>query len=192
MRVVSLCTFLLLTAVSTAAWATPSRVGFTIAFQEVETDLSIITTSVMPADRLLIRTVAQAWSEQGSLQQSAGGWEWLAPEEPGHYAIHFNHASEQLTLQVFVLTPFQNGQQDALDGFRIGSYQQELFRGLATYAASDLPAVVEVPTIGNAMGTHFGRFFGTLRDSWAEIGCSCPNVPLPRRAGPTVGWRVIR
>lgn len=135
MRVVSLCTFLLLTAMSTATWATPSRAGFTIAFQEVETDLSIITTSVMPADRLLIRTVAQAWSEQGSLRQSAGGWEWLAPEEPGHYAIYFNHASERLTLQVFVLTPFQNGQQDALDGFRIGSYQQELFRGLATYAA---------------------------------------------------------
>jgi hypothetical protein len=69
------------------------------------------------------------------MRQSAEGWEWLAPADPGHYAIHFHHGSDQLTLQVFVLTPFQNGQQDALDGFRIGSYQQELFRGLTTYAA---------------------------------------------------------
>ncbi|MCB1672936.1 MAG: D-Ala-D-Ala carboxypeptidase family metallohydrolase [Gammaproteobacteria bacterium] len=119
---------------SSLALADSKRVDFTIAFQEVETNLGIITTSVMPSDRLTITTLADARSESGTLARIKDGWEWQAPATPGHYPVTFEYLSEKIVLQVFVLTPFKNGEEDSLDGFRIGSYVKELFRGLATYS----------------------------------------------------------
>ncbi len=134
MKSVQLLTGLLL-GFSTMVWAGPKRVDFTIAFHDVETDLGIITTSVMPSERLTVKTIAGARADYGELIPIADGWEWLAPEKPGHYPVSFKHQAQEIVLQVFVLTPFRNGEQEALDGFRIGSYVKELFRGLTTYSA---------------------------------------------------------
>ena len=116
------------------AWSGSGRVGFTIAFQGIETDLSIIASTVMPTDYLAVRTSAVARTEHGTLTHTSAGWQWHAPATPGHYSITFHQSGEQILLQVFVLTPFDNTDQDTLQGFPIGNYQQELFRGLSTYS----------------------------------------------------------
>lgn len=125
----------LLAVCSSAALGNSNRADFTIAFHDIETDLKIITTSVMPEEYLPVQTSASALALQGSLRKTESGWEWQAPASPGHYNISFQQADQEILLRVFVLTPFTNGEQEALQGFTIGSYQKELFRGLPTYSA---------------------------------------------------------
>ena len=127
----------LLAVCSSAAFGNANRADFTIAFQDIETDLKIITTSVMPEEYLPIRTTAAARTLHGKLKHVATGWEWQAPAIPGHYSISFYEAGQEILLQVFVLTPFANGEQESLGDFRIGSYQKELFRGLLSYSAPE-------------------------------------------------------
>lgn len=134
MKLVGISLLLLLAYVPTA-WSQSNRVGFTIAFQGVETDLDIMTASVMPAETLLVKTDAVARTEHGILESVNRGWRWRAPSVPGHYAISFYQGDERILLQIFVLTPFENGKQQSMEGFRVGNYQKELYRGLQTYSA---------------------------------------------------------
>ena len=135
MKVQSVFLYLLLTVFSTSLLAQSKRVDFTIAFQGLETDLRIITSAVAPGEALRIRTLAQARASHGKLRRDGGHWVWQAPVEPGRYQLLFAHNQQVQTLNLFVLTPFSNGEQDELNGYRIGRYASELFRGLSSYSA---------------------------------------------------------
>lgn len=113
----------------------PDRVSYTLGINELETDLALITTTVMPGRELRIRTHASAGADRGELQPREDGWAWRAPETPGLARLTFEHNEEVRRLLVFVLTPFQNRQQDQLNGYRIGAYSAAPFRGLSTYRA---------------------------------------------------------
>ena len=90
----------LLAVCSSAAFSNSNRADFTIAFHDIETDLKIIATSVMPEDHLLVRTSAGAIAQQGKLKKAEAGWEWQAPAMPGHYSISFQQADQEILLRV--------------------------------------------------------------------------------------------
>ena len=113
------------------------RASFSIAFEGLETNLNIMTTAVMPGRTLRVTTQGVATADQGSLNQSGAYWIWTATTTPGLATLTFSHNAEAITLNVFILTPFRNGEQDSLDGYRIGRYATSLFRGLTSYAAPE-------------------------------------------------------
>ncbi len=110
------------------------KAGFTLSFQGVTTDLSTLTTSVMPSEVLTIRTDAGAEASGGLLKASGPTWQWQAPAEPGRHTLTFTKNGETIALQVFVLTPFKNSENATLNGYKIGEYRTTLFKGLSTYA----------------------------------------------------------
>ncbi len=112
-----------------------SRVSFTIGFQGVESDLNILTTAVMPGHKLEIATAAQAAANMGQLTKQPKGWLWTAPATPERAELDFTIGSESIRLNVFVLTPFKNGEEESLQGYRVGQYATTLFRGMDSYAA---------------------------------------------------------
>lgn len=130
---------LLILVMSSPAFATPTqssdRASFAIEFEGLRSDLRIITTSVMPGELLLIKTDADARATGGTLTQPDSQWQWKAPEQSGLQKLSFMKGDEEITLNVFVLTPFRNGVEDRLQGYRVGQYSKRLFRGLSTYAA---------------------------------------------------------
>lgn len=114
---------------------TEFRAGFAIRFQGIESNLRIMTTAIMPASDFRIETTGEAQSDLGGLRRDGSEWIWTAPAEPGLATLTFIENGDSIRLNVFVLTPFQNGVQDSLEGYRIGRYAPEPFRSLSTYRA---------------------------------------------------------
>jgi hypothetical protein len=89
----------------------------------------------MPGESLKIRVEASARSDRGTFKREGAFWRWQAPAEPGLARLIFEENGEARVLQVFVLTPFENGKQADLNGYKIGRYSNTPFRGLTTYRA---------------------------------------------------------
>ncbi|MFC6197194.1 hypothetical protein [Ponticaulis profundi] len=109
------------------------RVGFTASIDGVETDLSIISTSVMPGETVSLTTSAALTIPDGTPLKTETGWQWIAPETPGHHVLHLRKGGEMMLVNVFVLTPFRNGRDENLNGYRVGQYSDQPLRGLPQY-----------------------------------------------------------
>lgn len=131
-RFVLAIAFMILPALSLGA---NNRASFTISFQGLESDLTIITTTVSLGTTLSIKTAAAATSNLGSLSPENEGWAWTAPTDPGRAELRFTKNGESILMNVFILTPFANGVETELNGYRIGAYTKTLFRGMNSYAA---------------------------------------------------------
>jgi hypothetical protein len=64
-------------------------------------------------------------------------WSWTAPAIPGLYPLHVvsNDQRDSLTIQAFVLVPYDRMRGEYLNGYRIGRYPAHPFRGLDIYRA---------------------------------------------------------
>lgn len=120
-------------AVETVSLSDPDRVDYLLSIDDIETDLALISTTSMPGAELRIHVDADANANRGDLRPEAGGWVWTAPDRPGPVRLEFQRNGQMRAMNVFVLTPFENGKQTHLDEFRIGAYAAEPFRGLETY-----------------------------------------------------------
>ncbi|MAP94537.1 MAG: hypothetical protein CMK07_06250 [Ponticaulis sp.] len=109
------------------------RVGFTIEVEGYRSDLSVFSTSVMPGGDVHIKADANLISETGDAREENGMWTWTAPDTPGHHEIFLTRNDETIRLNVFVLTPFSNGQMDSINGYRVGAYNPQPLRGLDNY-----------------------------------------------------------
>lgn len=117
-----------------AEGAQPDRVDFSVSFQGLTSDLRIMSATVMPGESLSFETDASASAASGQLSQTDDGWIWRAPDEPGPVELTFQRGGETITINAFVLRPFRNGADTALNGYRIGQYTKQPYRGLASYA----------------------------------------------------------
>ena len=65
----------------------------------------------------------------------AGRWAWTSPPTPGLYPIKVvaPDSGNAVTLQAFVLVPYDRLQGEILNGYRIGRYPEKPFRGLPDY-----------------------------------------------------------
>jgi hypothetical protein len=63
------------------------------------------------------------------------GWGWTAPKETGLYPLTVSHEETggSLTLNVFVLVPFDRAADGELNGYVIGDYPSRPYKGLAIY-----------------------------------------------------------
>lgn len=116
------------------AYASERR-PFSIAFHGIESDLPIISTTIMPGGTMRVQAMADARADAGALTQDKGEWVWTAPREPGRATLQFFKGDQDITLNVFILTPFENGVQKDLNGYKIGAYSKTAYRGLQSYSA---------------------------------------------------------
>lgn len=132
-------TFLPNTAFAQSANSNPNvsqkRVGFTISIGDIESDLSIAMTTVMPSATVSIKTDATPSITTGALRTHDDLWHWTAPSVPGRHEMTFEQNGETILLHIFVLTPFTNTDNAQLNGYKIGSYSKTLFKGLSNYQA---------------------------------------------------------
>ncbi|MGB0922481.1 MAG: D-Ala-D-Ala carboxypeptidase family metallohydrolase [Alphaproteobacteria bacterium] len=98
-------------------------------------DLSLISGTAMPGNKILFTTTAGAAATNGVLKKVSAGWEWRAPDNPGMATLTFSKAGAVGRVQMFVLTPWQNGESAELGGYKIGKYSRQPFRGLRSYKA---------------------------------------------------------
>ncbi len=137
-----------------------ARVGFTIGFQGVASDLAIITGTAMPDGHVQFATTAKAIADKGTLEKTSAGWRWQAPAKPGLATLTFTQAGQTITAHMFVLTPWTNGKTKDLNGYKIGAYAKQPFRGLESYKAPTGFIEITAATQNIQISPHFtlGQF----------------------------------
>jgi hypothetical protein len=108
--------------------------------------------TVLPGETVTLEVVAPtpgsgfvARPAAGQLVPMATGrWVWTAPPAPGLYPIQVvaPDGRDSVTVQAFVVDPFDRQQGELLNGYRIGRYPEKPLRGLASYSLP--PGFVEV------------------------------------------------
>ena len=131
---------------------TTAASGFAVRYRNVISPDRVRTLTVLPGETVSLEVVAPtpgsgyvARPAAGLLvPMAAGRWVWTAPPAPGLYPIQVvaPDGSDSVTVQAFVVVPYDRFQGELLNGYRIGRYPAKPLRGLASYS---LPAgLVEV------------------------------------------------
>ena len=126
---------------------TTAASGFAVRYRNVISPDRVRTLTVLPGETVSLEVVAPtpgsgyvARPAAGLLVPMATGrWVWAAPPAPGLYPIQVvaPDGSDSVTVQAFVVVPYDRFQGELLNGYRIGRYPAKPLRGLASYS---LPA----------------------------------------------------
>ncbi len=110
--------------------------GFSVRVNGLQIPYRILGLTAMPGESLSIQA-----PEKSRVQASAGSvaqdgperWNWQAPGQ-GLAKITVSEASgKTMQLNVFVLRPAASVKNGLIDGYRMGSYPQQPYRGLEAY-----------------------------------------------------------
>ena len=79
---------------------------------------------VVPLDVWSADTSFEVGAEIESARKLGGNrWAWTAPPQPGVYPLHVRReAGGEITVNVFVMIPYDRLKRGSLDGYRIGAY----------------------------------------------------------------------
>lgn len=104
--------------------------GFTLEFQGEKSPFALMTTTLLPKEKLTVKVAdakageeLAAVSDEGTVTRlSPSSWTWQAPDTTGHYCLKVSrpNSADMACLQVFVMKPY-NG-EEVLNGYPIGKY----------------------------------------------------------------------
>ncbi len=117
--------------------------GFTINVNGIENPYTVMSVFALPHEKLKIEIkknkaadAYRLYSPEGKIVPAASRhWDWRAPAKPGRYLLKIADGdhSQSMSLNVFVMVPFDQIQGEYLNGYRIGKYPLIALRGLAIY-----------------------------------------------------------
>jgi len=116
--------------------------GFAIRSRDEVIPYKVFALFVLPGETVRVEIDEQTDSARyrfttpaGGDELSVEGWSWTAPKETGLYPLTVSHeeTGESLTLNVFVIVPFDRAADGKLNGYVIGDYPSRPYKGLAIY-----------------------------------------------------------
>jgi len=153
---------------SSPAWSeTPAfdngKVGFSIRYKDQVSSYGVNGVFVLPGESLSIEVVDSAADEHqmqvsgGSLnRQSAKAWKWTAPQQVGVHRLDIRQVpGEDITLNAFVVIPYDRLQDERLNGYRIGNYPSAPLRQLAIYQPPAGFVEVQRGNLDTRVSPHF-------------------------------------
>jgi len=141
------------------------RAGFSINVNDIENPYKIMTVFALPKATLKIEVKKnnatdeyRLYSPEGKIIPAAGRhWNWRVPSKPDRYLLKIETIDHQrnMSLNVFVMVPFDHIEGEYLNGFQIGKYPRIAFNRLAIYKSPH--GFIEVtPQIEDALiSPHF-------------------------------------
>ena len=119
----------------------PAAAGFAVRYRNVISPDRVRTLTVLPGETVTLEVVDRAPGSDYVARPAAGRlvplgmgrWVWTAPPAPGLYPIQVvaPDGGDSVTLQAFVIVPYDRLQGELLNGYRIGRYPEKPLRGLA-------------------------------------------------------------
>jgi hypothetical protein len=105
-----------------------------VRYRNLEFHGPVSTLTVLPGETVTIESEASPTTGDVAAA-GAGRWRWTAPITPGLYPITFVGAElgDSLTIQAFVLVPYNRVQREQINGYQIGRYPARPLRGLDIY-----------------------------------------------------------
>jgi Peptidase M15 len=133
-----------LTIVAVARPAEPPATvaaGFAVKYRNVISPDRVRTLTALPGETVTLEVVVRD-PGSGYVARPAAGrvvplgtgrWAWTAPPAPGLYPIQVvaPDGRDSVTLQAFVVVPYDRLRGEFLNGYRIGRYPEKPLRGLA-------------------------------------------------------------
>jgi hypothetical protein len=126
---------------------TPEKAGFSVKFKHETSPYRVLGIFVMPGEVLPVEAAPAADDEEYALSASAGEivrlapdrWKWTAPREAGLYSITIRPPSgaDSITLNAFVMVPYEELEGEYLNGYRIGKYPTIALKQLPIYRPPD-------------------------------------------------------
>jgi Peptidase M15 len=109
--------------------------GVAMTVNGTHSTLPVISASSMPGEAVALKIPEGAKIDlsAGRLDRDGDTLRWTAPKSPGLAEMMVSHRGAETRLNLLVLTPFENGVDDSLNGYRIGMYARPL-RDLPSYA----------------------------------------------------------
>jgi uncharacterized protein YcbK (DUF882 family) len=121
----------------------PEKANFAIKFKEEISQYKVIGIFVLPEEILTLEAWDQWAGEEYTIEVNAGEiigfegnkWQWRAPKDVGLYNIKIFHSKEfdSMTLNIFVMVPFEEYKGEYLNGYRIGKYPSIPLKKLSIY-----------------------------------------------------------
>jgi len=106
--------------------------GFAVKLKNQVSRYRIIGVYVLPGELLRLEVADEDGANEYAIQSSSGKvtklgprkWDWRAPQDTGLHPIKINRASppDSITLNAFVMVPYDQLQGEYLNGYRIGKY----------------------------------------------------------------------
>lgn len=119
------------------------KASFSLKVDDLVSPYRVFAYPVMPNQRVSISASAepkarfQLKESAQSKPQEAQKWQWQAPAKPGVYPISVRKlpSNETVTLNMLVMQPASKLKNGQLNGYKIGSYPKELYKGMTGYKA---------------------------------------------------------
>ncbi len=132
----------------------------------------VMMTAVLPGETVAVEAVAPdlGTAGPGQFRAAAGAgaldevgpdrWSWTAPDSAGVYPLRVEGPGGGVTVHAFVLVPYERMQGESLNGYRIGSYPTEPYRGNPVYNQPRGFIEVTPNLLGVPVSPHFtlGQF----------------------------------
>lgn len=126
-----------------AAPAAEVSTGFALRYRDVISPDRVRALTILPGEQVTLEVVDSGSTSNYAARSSTGllvpagarRWVWIAPTTPGLYPIQVLPADggDSITVQAFVIVPYDRLQGELLNGYRIGRYPGSPITGLAGY-----------------------------------------------------------
>ncbi len=143
----------------------PGKAGFAIRYKDEGSEWKVNSAFVLPEESLSIDVVDPHSVPLYTLEVSSGSvfdvagrrWIWVLPGEVGLYVARIVSSLEPdtVTLNVFVMVPFESLSGEYMDEYRIGEYPEIPYMQLETYEPPRGFIRVTRENEGTLLGPHF-------------------------------------
>jgi hypothetical protein len=117
--------------------------GIPVRCHNTISSIPVRSLTVLPGETVTLEVADSNAGSRCVVQPAAGklvplckgSWKWTSPSTPGLYPIQVAAPDgyDAVTLQAFVIVPFNRLQGEILNGYRIGRYPNKPLRGLDDY-----------------------------------------------------------
>ena len=155
----------------------------------LEIPYRVFAIPVMPGERVRLRSperpaAALAITAAAGVLSPAGTdrWSWEAPRTPGLHVVRIveTASGEAMTLNVLVLTTRSRKVDGRIEGYRIGHYPRDPYRGLEAYTPPPGFIRVDRELAALPVSPHFtlGQFLAKQRSGWPKFVLVSPEALL--------------
>ncbi len=126
-----------------AAGFTPEEAGFAVKFKNEISPYRVMGVFVLPEEKLTLEALDRNETNRYVLEASVGPveqiatnkWHWQVPKTAGLYPVKIMNAqsTDSITLNVFVMIPYNRLTGEYLNGYRIGKYPTIPLKQLPIY-----------------------------------------------------------